>query len=71
MHNPCALMVEINVNWCSHCEKQYEDSSKAKIKLLHDPGISPQYFSEENENINSKRHMHCCGLLYRIQNVLR
>ena len=94
-----------NVNWCSHCEKQYEDSSKTKIKLLllllnrfsrvqlcatsetashqappslgfsrqehwsglpfpspkllHDPAISPRCFSEENENINSKRHMHC------------
>ena len=29
-----------NVNWCTHCGKQYRGSSKQiKIKLPHDPAI--------------------------------
>jgi len=31
---------ENNVNWCSHCEKQNEASSrKLRIELPHDPAI--------------------------------
>ena len=29
-----------NINWCSHCRKQYEDSSKTlNIELQYDPAI--------------------------------
>ena len=32
--------VDGNVNWCSHCRKQYGGfSKKLKIKLLYDPAI--------------------------------
>ena len=33
-------MVDGNVNWCSHCGKQYRDfSKKLKIELPYDPAI--------------------------------
>ena len=37
-----------NVNWYSHCEKQYGGSSKLKIELPYDPAIplTPRYISK-------------------------
>ena len=33
-------IIDGNVNWCSHCGKQYGDSSKKlKIELQYDPAI--------------------------------
>ena len=29
-----------NANWCSHCGKQYGDSSKLKVELPYDPAIA-------------------------------
>ena len=44
-----------NVNWCSHYEKQYEDSSKKlKIELPYHPaipllGIFPVFFQRKQK----------------------
>jgi len=36
-----SCIVHGNVNWCSHCGKQYRSSSKKlNIELPHDPAIS-------------------------------
>ena len=48
-----------NVNWCSHCEEQYEASlKKLKIELPYDPAIPLLGINLEKMNTNSKRYMH-------------
>ena len=48
-----------NVNWCSPYGKQYESSSKIKIKIPYDPAIALlSIHPEKNENTNSKRYRH-------------
>ena len=49
-----------NVNWCSHCGKQYESfSKKLKIELTHDPAIPLLgIYLKKNKNTNLKRYMH-------------
>ena len=48
-----------NVNWCSPYGKQYESSSKIKIKIPYDPAIALlSIHPEKNENTNSNRYRH-------------
>ena len=51
-----------NVNCCSHCGKQYGDSSKhLNIKnwtTVWSLSFTSRYIYQENENINLKRYMH-------------
>ena len=47
------------VNWCSPYGKQYESSSKIKIKIPYDPAIALlSIHPEKNENTNSNRYRH-------------
>ena len=50
-----------NVNWCSHCGKEYGGSLKNILKLEwpHDPAIPLlDIYLEKNESSNFKRYMH-------------
>ena len=57
-----------NVNWCSHCGKQYEVSLKSKNRNTIWPRNSTVgYLPRENESTNSKRYMHpyvYCSIIY-------
>ena len=62
-----------NVNVCIHYEKQYEDSSKTKIRTITlSSNSTPGYIAEENENIKSKRYMYpkvCSSIIYNNQGM--
>ena len=49
-----------NINWCSHCGKQYGDfSKKLKIELPYDPAIPLLgIYLPKNKNTNLKRYIH-------------
>ena len=48
-----------NINWCSHCGKQYGDfSKKLKIELPYDPAIPLLGIYLKNKNTNSKKYTH-------------
>ena len=50
-----------NVNWCSHCGKQYGGGLKnLKIELSYDPEIPLLgiYLKKKTKNTISKRYMH-------------
>ena len=62
-----------NINWCSHCGKQYGDSSKnQKYSYIWYSNSTPGYLSEENEKHNSERVM-CqnvhCSSIYNSQDM--
>jgi len=61
-----------NVNWCSHCEKQYGGSSKNLKELPYDPVIPPLGLPEENKNTNLISYMHSyvyCSIIYNSQDM--
>ena len=45
-----------NVNWCSHCGKQFLKTLKTELPWFSNS--TPGYISKENENANLKRYMH-------------
>ena len=48
-----------NVNWYSHCGKQYGAFSKTKNGTTNwSSNSAPEYIFEENENTNLKRYIH-------------
>ena len=53
-----------NLNWCSHCGKQYASiSKKLKIELPYDSAIPPLFDiyylkNKNNKNNSSKKYMH-------------
>ena len=60
-----------NVNWCSHCGKQYRVSSKKfKIELSYNPAIPHlSIYLKETKSL-SKRYMHShahCSIIYNSQ----
>ena len=58
-----------NVNWCSHCGKQYGVSQKIKNRTISNS--TSGCLSEENKNPNSKRFMHpmFSAALFTIANI--
>ena len=62
-----------NVNWYSHCGKQWRFLKKLKMELPYDPvNSTPGYLFKENENTNLKRHMHHyvhCSIIYNSQDM--
>ena len=38
---PCTLWIWMNVNWCSHYERQYGGFTKNRLELLYGPAIPP------------------------------
>ena len=42
-----------NLNWCIHYGKQYGDTWKIKIELMHDPAITLLgIYTKKNEKMN-------------------
>ena len=65
-----------NVNWCSHCEKQWRDFSKLEIEVPYDPEIPIlEIYVEiyvENKKTNLDRYMHPCvhsSVIYNCQDM--
>ena len=51
--------VDENINWYSHCGKQYgRFSKKLKIELSYGPSIPPLGIYQEKTPTNSKGYMH-------------
>ena len=63
-----------NVNWCSHCGKQFGGfSKKIEVELPYDPVNSTSgYLSKGNRNPNSKSYLHPhfhCSIIYNSQDM--
>ena len=51
--------VDENINWYSHCGKQYGGfSKKLKIELSYGPSIPPVDIYQEKNPTNSKEYVH-------------